>query len=177
MNACDVQSSFADDHDRLDQLLATYRRLKRVDFDRAKPAFKQFKVGLQRHILWEERILFPLFEEKTGMHDHGPTVVMRAEHREIARRLEAMHHKVRAHDVESDREEDALVEILSAHNNKEENILYPAIDRLIHDEERAAAFAKMEALPEEAYQACCGWEPAGHAGDDRYSPNSFVALH
>jgi iron-sulfur cluster repair protein YtfE (RIC family) len=172
-----VQSSFGDDHDRLDQLLATYRQLKRVDFDRAKPTFKQFKAGLQQHILREERILFPLFEDKTGMHDHGPTVVMRAEHREIARRLQAIDDKVRSRDVESDPEEDALVEILAAHNRKEENILYPAIDRLLNDEEKVAAFGKIEALPVEAYQTCCGWEPSGHAGVDRYSPNHFVALH
>ncbi len=171
-----VQSFFADDHERLDQLLATYGRLKRVDFDRAKEAFRQFKVGLQQHILREEGVLFPLFEEKTGMRDHGPTVVMRAEHRQIARRLEAIDGKVRRRDVESDQEEEALVEILSAHNFKEENILYPAIDRLLKDEEKAAAFRRMEELPAEAHQACCGWEPSGYAGGDRYSPNPVVAL-
>ena len=177
MNYQIVQLSFADDHVRLDQLLATYRQLKGVDFDRAKQAFKEFKVGLQRHIVQEERVLFPLFEEKTGMHDHGPTAVMRAEHRELARRLEAIHEQVRSRDVESDTEEDALVEILAAHNCKEENILYPAIDRLLNDEEKAAAFRRMEALPVEAYQACCGWDPSGHDGADHYSPNRFVALH
>jgi hypothetical protein len=113
MNEQTVQASFADDHDRLDELLATYRRSKRVDFDRAKRAFKQFKVGLQQHILREEGALFPLFEEKTGMHDLGPTVVMRAEHRGIARHLEAIHEKVRVHDVETDQEEEALVVSLS----------------------------------------------------------------
>ncbi len=175
MNQQTIQSSFADDHDRLDQLLATYRQWKRVDFDRAKPAFQQFNVGLQRHILWEEGILFPLFEEKTGMHNHGPTVVMRAEHREIARRLEAVHDKVRVRDVDSDREEEALVVSLSMHNHKEENILYPAIDRLLNDEEKAAAFTKMEELSAEAYGACCGSEHPGHDRGDRYSPNPVVA--
>jgi hemerythrin superfamily protein len=68
-----------------------------------------------------------------------------------------------------------LVEILSAHNHKEENILYPAIDRLLNDEEKAAAFREMEELPAEAYEACCGWEPSGYAGRDRYSPNAVVA--
>jgi regulator of cell morphogenesis and NO signaling len=176
MNDQTVQASFADDHDRLDELLATYRRSKRVDFDRAKRAFKQFKVGLQQHILREEGVLFPLFEEKTGMRDNGPTVVMRAEHRGIARRLEAIHDKVRVHDVDTDQEEEALVEILSAHNHKEENILYPAIDRMLNDEEEAAAFRKMEELAGEARQACCGWEPSGYAEGDRYSPNRVVAL-
>jgi len=88
-NEMTVQVSYAEDHDRLDQLMAAYRQCKQTDFARAKEAFKEFKQGLQRHILWEESILFPLFEEKTGMRDCGPTVAMRAEHREIGRWLEA----------------------------------------------------------------------------------------
>jgi iron-sulfur cluster repair protein YtfE (RIC family) len=156
MNETTVQASFAEDHDRLDRLLETYRRLKRVDFAKAKEAFKEFKTGLQRHILWEEGILFPLFEEKTGMQDHGPTVVMRAEHREIGRRLEALHDKVRRQDVCSDEEEQSLLQALFAHNQKEENVLYPAIDRLSNEEERAAAFRRMEEWPADAYQTCCG---------------------
>jgi iron-sulfur cluster repair protein YtfE (RIC family) len=163
MNETTVQASFAEDHDRLDRLLETYRRLKRVDFAKAREAFREFKTGLQRHILWEEGILFPLFEEKTGMHDHGPTMVMRAEHREIGRRLEALHDKVRRQDVNSEVEEQSLLQALSAHNQKEENVLYPALDRLSSREERAAAFKKMEELPEEAYRACCGGH-AAHTG-------------
>jgi regulator of cell morphogenesis and NO signaling len=156
MNELTVQAPFAEDHDRLDHLLETYRRLKRVDFARAKEAFKDFKVGLQRHILWEENVLFPLFEEKTGMRDRGPTLVMRAEHREIGKWLAALHDKVRAQDVDSDREEEVLVETLFAHNHKEENVLYPALDRLLSAEEKAAAFRKMEEMPQQAYQTCCG---------------------
>ncbi len=165
MNEQTVQVPFAEDHDRLDQLLETYRQLKRTDFARAKEAFREFKFGLQRHILWEEHILFPLFEAKTGLHDRGPTVVMRAEHREIGKWLEALHDKVRARDVDSDREEQVLVETLFAHNYKEENVLYPALDRLLTAEEKATAFQQMAAMPEEAYRTCCRHTaPAGAVG-------------
>ncbi len=164
MSEATVQTSLAHDHDRLDQFLETYRQLKRVDFARAKQAFREFKFGLQRHIISEETILFPLFEDKSGLRDHGPTVVMRAEHREIGRRLEALHDKVRRHDVDSEREEEELLQALAAHNHKEENILYPAIDRLASVEEKAAAFRKMEELPEEAYRTCCGHSGHVHIG-------------
>src|SRR5574337_539969 len=100
MSNLTVQTLFAHDHDRLDQLLETYRRLKRRDFAQDKQAFREFKFGLQRHIIWEETVLFPLFEEKTVMSDRGPTVVMRAEHREIGRCLEALHDKVRRQDAD-----------------------------------------------------------------------------
>jgi len=99
-----------------------------------------------------------LFEDKTGLRDRGPTAVMRAEHREIGRCLEALHDKVRRHDVDSDQEEEALLQILAAHNQKEENVLYPAIDRLSSVAEKAEALRQMAELPEEAYRTCCGGE-------------------
>ena len=60
MSEATVHTLLSHDHDRLDQLLETYRQLKRVDFARAKQAFREFKFGLQRHIISEETILFPL---------------------------------------------------------------------------------------------------------------------
>jgi iron-sulfur cluster repair protein YtfE (RIC family) len=155
-NETTVQASYGEDHDRLDGLMASYRQWKHTDFGRAREAFKEFNKGLKRHILWEESILFPLFEEKTGMRALGPTVVMRAEHRDIGRWLEALHDKVRRHDVATEPEEDALCRTLLAHNQKEENVLYPALDRMLTVEEKAAVFKKMEELPEESYQTCCG---------------------
>jgi len=151
-----IRTTFADDHDRLDGLFSVYRATKRTDHDRAKECFKQFKFGLQRHIVWEEQILFPLFDRKTGLFEGGPTAVMRAEHRQIADRLEAIHQKVRARDPETDREEEDLLAVLTAHNEKEETVLYPMLDRLATPEEVTEAFDAMTKVPEEAYKTCCG---------------------
>src|SRR6516165_10005127 len=103
-----VQTAFAADHDRLDGLLVNFQTWKRSNFEQAKEFFKEFKFGLQRHIVWEETILFPLFEQKTGMVGYGPTEVMRAEHRQIGEHLEAVHWKVQRQDPDSDPEEKAL---------------------------------------------------------------------
>jgi iron-sulfur cluster repair protein YtfE (RIC family) len=151
-----IQSEFAADHDRLDALFADFTNRKRSDFTRAKESFKAFKFGLQRHIVWEEDVLFPLFERKTGLSDGGPTHVMRAEHRRIGECLEAIHEKVKAQNPDSEKEEWALLEALSAHNEKEETVLYPALDRLLSDDEKTSAFAAMEKVPEAAYKTCCG---------------------
>jgi hypothetical protein len=45
---------FEQDHDRLDDLLTQFHQLKRSDCARAKACFVEFKVALQRHIVWEE---------------------------------------------------------------------------------------------------------------------------
>jgi iron-sulfur cluster repair protein YtfE (RIC family) len=159
LTAQSIQSAFAADHDRLDALFADFCNWKRSDYIRARELFKEFKFGLQRHIIWEENILFPLFERKTGMPHSGPTEVMRREHRRIGACLEAIHQKVKVQDPHSEPEEQALLEALTVHNEKEETILYPALDRLLSDVEKVAAFDAMEKVPEEAYKTCCG----GHA--------------
>ena len=71
-----VSAFFEQDHDRLDEWFRTFQQLKRSDFAKAKDAFKEFEVGLQRHIVWEEDLLFPLWEEKTDMSEGGPTFFM-----------------------------------------------------------------------------------------------------
>lgn len=155
-----VNQFYAQDHDRLDGLLAEYRALKGTDHAAAKERFKAFLKGLSRHIVWEEDILFPLFEERTGMRGGGPTAVMRAEHRMIQEALDALHQKVRAADPDSDREVAALLAVLGPHNMKEENILYPMIDGGLDDAGRAAVKAKMDAVPEGAFG--CGCAHHGH---------------
>jgi iron-sulfur cluster repair protein YtfE (RIC family) len=147
---------YEQDHDRLDKLFKTFQKLKRSDFAKAKEAFKAFKFGLQRHIVWEEGVLFPLWEEKTGMSEGGPTFVMRAEHRQIGQQLEAVHDKVGDQNPDSDQEEQALLDLLGTHNIKEERVLYPAIDQLTSPEERETVFRNMKNIPEERYKLCCG---------------------
>jgi len=151
-----ISKFFEQDHDRLDELFKTFQQLKRSDFLKAKEAFKEFKFGLQRHIVWEEDLLFPIWEEKTGMSESGPTPVMRNEHRQIGRQLEAIHQKVANQNPDSDQEEQALLDLLGSHNRKEERALYPAIDQVAGPEERETVFQKMETIPEERYKLCCG---------------------
>lgn len=155
-----ISAFFEQDHDRLDELFKTFQQLKRSDFAKAKDAFKEFKVGLQRHIVWEEDLLFPLWEEKTGMSEGGPTFVMRNEHRQIGQQLEAIHDKVAEQNPESDQEEQALLNLLGSHNMKEERVLYPSIDQVTSSEERETVFLNMKNIPEDRYKTCCGAEDA-----------------
>lgn len=150
-----ITEYYEEDHDRLDDLFKKFQELKRKDYPKAKEFFREFKFGLQRHIVWEEDILFPLFETKTGM-TSGPTHVMRMEHRQIGACLEEVHKKVQKQDPNSDDEEKRLLSILGDHNLKEENVLYPAIDGAITNEERTTTFEAMKNIPEERYQTCCG---------------------
>jgi regulator of cell morphogenesis and NO signaling len=139
-----ISTMFDEDHERLDALFKSYQTLKRTDFPKAKSAFLEFKAGLQRHVVWEEDVLFPLWERKSGMTGGGPTIVMRSEHQEIGEWLEAIHRKILAQNPETEREEETLLDLLDRHNMSEEEVLYPEMDRMISAEERETAFRAME---------------------------------
>lgn len=143
MNKTSIKQYYAEDHDRLDGLFGDFERLKKADSARAKESLDAFIAGLKRHMAWEEEILFPAFEEKTGMHGAGPTEVMRLEHREIKRFLEIIVQNFQE-EPSTGAEEQAMIELLKAHNLKEESILYPSIDSHLNDEERRAVFLKMQ---------------------------------
>ena len=153
MSTQQITDYYEQDHDRLDGYFKEFQRLKRTNFAEARLFFRKFKIGLERHIGWEEELLFPPFEEKTGMRQ-GPTTVMRMEHQQIKSLIEQAREKLRAGNPETDAEELALLQVLGAHNQKEEQILYSAIDQVLSEPERQEVFAAMERTPEPAQPSC-----------------------
>jgi iron-sulfur cluster repair protein YtfE (RIC family) len=143
-----ISGFFQHDHERLDALLQSFQTLKPQNVSKAKEVFTQFKSGLERHIQWEENLLFPLWEEKTGMSDGGPTFVMRHEHRRIEEQLQAIDRNVAAEHADDAQSEQALLALLTAHNLKEERVLYPAIDQVTTAEECRNILRKIQELPE-----------------------------
>lgn len=114
MSATSINESLTEDHDRLDGLLESFQAWKAKDVARARDFLMQLTLGLQRNLRWEETILFPLFEQKTGQ--TGLTSTLRAEHEEIREWLAALGKKVEENEPDSDGEEKMLVEELGGHN-------------------------------------------------------------
>ena len=141
-----ISAFFREDHDRLDALFQSFQTLKQKDWSKAKEAFTQFKAGLERHIRWEEDLLFPLWEDKTGMSDGGPTFVMRHEHRQIEEQLHTINQNLAAGSIDNDQAEQALLTLLGSHNLKEERVLYPSIDQVTTPAECGNIFEKMKAI-------------------------------
>jgi len=134
------------DHDRLDNKIRMYSTEKLVDIERAESIFLSFKNELERHIIWEEDILFPVFEKKTGIKDGGPTSVMRMEHNQIKNHLQEIKRKLHTKKIQDPcKEEVALFKVLESHNQKEENILYPGIDNLTSEREKELLIKQMSA--------------------------------
>ena len=101
----------------------------KADWSGAAEALDAFARALNAHFDAEEQHLFPAFEAATGM-THGPTHVMRGEHRDMRDALERLQAALRAQDGDDFAgEAETLLIMMQQHNMKEENILYPMCDQ------------------------------------------------
>jgi hemerythrin-like domain-containing protein len=137
-----------DDHRHCDELLAVVEQaISKGNWQTAAARWQEFQDATLRHFAAEEEILFPAFEEATGMLN-GPTAVMRGEHahmRALLASLAAALSAQRANDFLGDA--DTLTIMLQQHNMKEEGMLYPMSERVLRDvcDTLVGAMQRMEA--------------------------------
>ena len=119
---------FTAHHRTCDLLWATIEAaVENGDASTARAAYAKFERTFRQHMAMEEEVLFPAFEEATGM-TMGPTQVMRIEHLRIRGLLTEMAN-VAATDLDALLEHgDTLLMITQQHNLKEEGVLYPMVD-------------------------------------------------
>ncbi len=125
----DATTFLSQDHQACDALWAEVETAAQTgDATRAGACFEVFRAALERHFTFEEKTLFPAFEEATGMRG-GPTQVMRHEHAQMRAVLAAIAEAFSGGDVEAALDQgDTLLMLIQQHNLKEERMLYPACD-------------------------------------------------
>jgi regulator of cell morphogenesis and NO signaling len=132
-----VHDTLAWEHARLDdEQQATLAAIAGGDLPEARHHFVLFERRLNRHIHFEEEILFPAFESKTGQRE-GPTSGMRAEHRQIRMMLERAGRSLYASVPEAEKACRRLLEVLETHDFQEEATFYGTLDRLLTEAESA----------------------------------------
>lgn len=141
-----ISGYYGDDHDRLEVIFKDFQRLKDTDLPAARKHFADFREGLFRHIRWEEEVLFPVFDEKSGGGGCGPTKVMCTEHVEIKATIESISSALKSEKPQTEADEEALLSILGDHNVKEERVLYPALDQMTDQRDKDDIFRKMDAI-------------------------------
>jgi hemerythrin-like domain-containing protein len=131
-----LREFFTADHRSCDALWADVEAAadRGASDDIAEP-FRRFDAAMRRHLQMEEDVLFPAFEEATGMTQGGPTFVMRSEHAQMRGVLDQMASAV----TEGDAQEvldlgDTLLMLIQQHNQKEERMLYPMADDALADQ-------------------------------------------
>lgn len=124
---------FTTDHRRCDALWAEVEAAAdRRDAAAVSESFARFAAAMERHFRMEEEVLFPAFEDATGMHGGGPTQVMRLEHVQMRGLLSQLAGAVeRGETGEVLDLGDTLLMLEQQHNAKEEGMLYPMSDRVL----------------------------------------------
>ncbi|HUW38162.1 MAG TPA: hemerythrin domain-containing protein [Rhodocyclaceae bacterium] len=92
---------------------------------------------IERHIEIEEKLLFPAFEEKTGM-TSGPTETMCMEHEQMHGMFARMRAAIEAKDAKQYLDTaETLHMLLQQHNMKEETMMYPMLDQALGEDARS----------------------------------------
>ncbi len=116
-----------------DSFAAVEQAVDAADWGKASAEFSRFAEAMLRHFDAEETVLFPAFEERTGM-TRGPTAVMRSEHAQIRELMDAASAAIEARDADDYAGYAETMHIMTQqHNMKEENVLYPMCDQHLAD--------------------------------------------
>jgi len=116
------------------------------NFAAAETFFTEFSDQTLRHFHKEESVLFPTFEEVTGMRQ-GPTQMMRQEHEQIRELISRLGKAVEAKDKDTYLAvAEPLMILMQQHNMKEEQMLYAMCDRSIPDPSKEDTISQMNQL-------------------------------
>ena len=134
------------EHEHCDNLFAAAENaMADGDLETAKTSYAQFRKATLEHFLREESVLFPTFDERTGM-SGGPTAVMCLEHAQMRETLDAMGQALERGDGKAFLGlSEGLLLIMQQHNLKEEQILYPMTDETLR-EESTSLIEQMQAV-------------------------------
>ncbi len=127
----DLAGTLLGHHTRCEALRATASAaLEAGEWDAFAGRLETLRAGLYAHFVYEEEELFPEFERASGMRE--ATDALRAEHRDIRAMLDALAAASAAHDPEGCRAEFATAtQLLRQHQGREEQVLYPALARML----------------------------------------------
>ena len=125
-----ISSFLTQDHRHCDEVFAQMEKsVASENWSEANKDFNEFTLDLNHHFDMEEKIMFPVFEEKTGMHNSGPTAMMRMEHEQMRNVISQMQS-----DLETKNKNhffglsESLMMLMQQHNMKEEQMLYQMAD-------------------------------------------------
>ncbi len=120
------------DHRHCDALFVHAHNAARAgDWFTCEQAYPVFRSALERHLLIEEKILFPAFEAAVA-HAKDYTATMRSDHLRIRGVTQRLAESLRERDrIAFLDHADTLGVVLYLHSEKEEGVLYPMMERVL----------------------------------------------
>lgn len=119
-----IKEYLSADHVSCDELFAKMEDAVSDSIENSKDAYKIFSDSIERHFQMEERVMFPEFEQKTGM-VAGPTEMMRQEHKQMRHLIQEMDLAIESKSKDKFfGNSETLMILMQQHNMKEEQMLY-----------------------------------------------------
>lgn len=124
-----ISGFLTQDHRNCDEEFAKLENsVASENWSEVEKIFESFSSDLKHHFNMEEKVMFPTFEEQTGM-SGGPTQVMRMEHSQMLQVLENMENDIQKKDKDHFFGlSETLMMLMQQHNMKEEQMLYRMAD-------------------------------------------------
>lgn len=141
---CDYLSH---DHQLCDTLfMQTQASIDRHDWAEGAAGFRRFDNVLRQHIRMEEKVLFPAFLRSMRQADI-PISMLHVEHLRIQALLDRMSGALQRLDaVNFFLHAETMTMLLEQHHMKEEEMLYPLLDKILLDRRQAIIRAMCECL-------------------------------
>ena len=144
----------AEYHRDLERLFEQHQEaLLDKDLELAAELFERHAAALLRHAAEEERVLIPRYDQLDEKERGGATELFTAEHdklRDWVDRIRGLLDRLRADPSQLNRKLIRLLDTESTykhqmehHDLREERIMFPALDELLDDDERAAIAAEL----------------------------------
>ena len=148
-NMPEIRQVLPPHHKHCDELFSVAEEAaQNGDWVACSEAQRHFGEELLAHLAAEESVLFPAFEDATGMR-HGPTQMMRQEHEQMRALVKQLDAAMAAKDGETfGGVAEILLILMQQHNMKEENILYPMCDQALAGQVDAVSVELMQRLEE-----------------------------
>jgi len=129
-----IKDFMTKDHRDCDEIFSQMEEAVANKSENAIAKFEEFHDALTNHFKMEEMILFPAFEQKTGM-TQGPTQVMVMEHEQMRGLITQMVEAIGAKDDDKFFGlSETLMILMQQHNMKEEQMLYTMIQQHLGDD-------------------------------------------
>lgn len=120
------------DHKRCDDyFIRAENHISQHNWQEGDASFRLFHDALKQHLRMEEKVLFPAFEQAIR-NSEGPLGMLRMEHGQIRGMVSRMSDAVARQDtVEFLIHSETFLLLLQQHSMKEEEILYPLLDKIL----------------------------------------------
>ena len=124
-----ISSFLTQDHRDCDEDFAILENaVVQKDWAKAKDLYEKYVAHMRLHFDMEEKVMFPVFEQNTGM-SCGPTQVMKMEHAQMNQLMDQMSEDLQKEDADHFLGlSETLMMLMQQHNMKEEQMLYAMAD-------------------------------------------------